>query len=642
MENTPVSPIEDLHAAIQSHNPFDKPAIVKDPDVWGEGFPDVSTLNAHASDAVFQAIERVRTSQSSQDKVTSFVITAQQGVGKSHIISRIRHRLERDGGGVFVYASVDKYGDLNLIKSQFQKTLAESLRQRGSQGVMQWQEVATAMVNSVTKKQHSPTEMIANKFPLALAKKKNLVESLTEAVLRDKPHADPYIVGAILWTLSETLAPFAIKWLSGEELDQSHAVELGLPNPRRTNQDGENKALDTVRQILNLVTAYQTAIICFDEIDVLNNCNEAGLTTPQVVADLVKRLFDTVHQSPSSTGVVFLTVMMPDTWVNTVKLLGGGIPDRVSAKGSPIDLKHLGGDSFVELVSLWLQEFYQSRSLTPPQPLYPFEETQLIEFAQQKPTVREALRWCAENFKVPAPQLPENPAERFELALTRELEADFKDHLKDNSRIAEALKFCFHTLTGQTVEGVTIEAVADVFVKDGIKDKYINFKVNGQENGKAVKIGVAVLESRSNSLVYGLERLNNYKKYDLTRGCLVRSPENKINRNSMSYFWLHQLTTKMGGEFVRLIEEQIFPIFAVYSAFQKREVYNLSEEQFIECISEKRLMLDNPLLREILSNPSGHIPDSIVEYDTKSVEDSSEKSGGSRKDDLDDLGDLFN
>jgi pantothenate kinase-related protein Tda10 len=110
MENTPVSPMEDLHAAIQSHNPFDKPAIVKDPDVWGEGFPDVSTLNAHASDAVFQAIERVRTSQSSQDKVTSFVITAQQGVGKSHIISRIRHRLEREGGGVFVYASVDKYG----------------------------------------------------------------------------------------------------------------------------------------------------------------------------------------------------------------------------------------------------------------------------------------------------------------------------------------------------------------------------------------------------------------------------------------------------------------------------------------------------------------------------------------------------
>jgi hypothetical protein len=642
MENYPVSPMEDLHAAIQSHNPFDKPAIVKDPDVWGEGFPDVSTLNAHASDAVFQAIERFQTSQSSQDKVTSFVITAQQGVGKSHIISRIRHRLGHEGGGVFVYASVDKYGDLNLIKSQFQKTLAESLKQRGSQGVMQWQEVATAMVNTATNTQNSPTNMIANKFPYAFAINKKLMEHLTGAVLKNKPHADPYIVRAILWTLSETRAPFAIKWLSGEELEQSHAVELGLPNPRITNQDGENKALDTVRQILNLVTSYQTAIICFDEIDVLNNCNEAGLTTPQVVADLVKRLFDTVHQSPSSTGVVFLTVMMPDTWANTVKLLGGGIPDRVSAKGSPIDLKHLGGDSFVELVSLWLQEFYQYRSLTPPQPLYPFEETQLREFADQKPTVREALRWCAENFKVPAPRLPENPAERFELALTRELEADFTEHLENNSRIAEALYFGFHTLTGQTVEGVTIEAVTDVLGKNGIKDKYINFKVNGQENGKLVKIGVAVLEGKSKSLVYGLERLTKYEKYDLTRGCLVRSAGKTISRNSMSYFWLHQLTSKMGGEFVGLKKEELLPLLAVYYAFQKRDAYNLTEAEFLNFVSEKRLTLDNPLLREILSDPSGHIPDGIVEDDTKSVEDSSEKSGDSRKDDWYALSDLFN
>jgi hypothetical protein len=89
MESSPVSPIEALNAAIQSHNPFSNAGIVKEQDVWGKGFPDVPTLNAHASDTVFQAIEQVRTSQSSQDKVTSIAITAEPGVGKSHIISRI-------------------------------------------------------------------------------------------------------------------------------------------------------------------------------------------------------------------------------------------------------------------------------------------------------------------------------------------------------------------------------------------------------------------------------------------------------------------------------------------------------------------------------------------------------------------------
>ncbi|MCU0519041.1 MAG: hypothetical protein MUC60_19690 [Oscillatoria sp. Prado101] len=84
--------------------------------------------------------------------------------------------------------------------------------------------------------------MIANKFPYAFAKNKKLMEHLTEAVLRDMPQADIYIVRAILWTLSETRAPFAIKWLSGEELEQSHAVELGLPNPTITNPNRENSA----------------------------------------------------------------------------------------------------------------------------------------------------------------------------------------------------------------------------------------------------------------------------------------------------------------------------------------------------------------------------------------------------------------
>ncbi len=88
MNNSPVSPIESLDTAIRSYNPFINAGIVKEQDVWAKGFLDVPTLNSHASDAVFQAIELVRNSQSTQEKVTSIAITAQQGVGKTHILSR--------------------------------------------------------------------------------------------------------------------------------------------------------------------------------------------------------------------------------------------------------------------------------------------------------------------------------------------------------------------------------------------------------------------------------------------------------------------------------------------------------------------------------------------------------------------------
>jgi len=628
MDSSAISPIEDLNAAIQSYNPFSNAGIVKEQDVWGKGFPDVPTINAHASDTVFQAIEQVQTSQSSQEKVTSIAITAQQGVGKSHIISRIRHRLERNGGALFVYASLDNYADLNLIKYQFQQTLADSLKHTGSQGVMQWQEVATAMVNEAgSSNPQIPAELV-KKFDKAyansLAQNKNLMNALQKQFLKAKPDADPDIVRAILWTLSETQAPFAINWLSGKDLAQFKADELGLPNPSKTSQDREAEALNTVRQILNLVSYYNPVLVCFDEIDVINDSSDDGFTTPQIIADLVKRLYDTLHQSELGQGIVFLTVMLPDTWTQKVNLMPGGTPDRLSkyTQRKPIDLKYIGSDSMVELVTLWLTEFYKTKVLTPPHPVYPFEESQLREFGKGKPTVREALQWCAENFTVYMPPLPEDPVERFELALTRELEANFENYLDDNAIIAAALEFGFKTLKGQSIEGVTIEDITEVKPK-GKNSSWINFKIIGTQNEKVVKIGVAAVQSNLFGLVAGLRRLNDYETFDMTRGCLVRSKteDKKIRPNSESHKLLERLTSELGGEFVELIEEQIRPLIAVCFVYQKRENYNLSEEQVFDFISQKQLTIENPLLREILSDPSGEIDEDIVEDDSGIIDE---------------------
>ncbi|MFN9597534.1 MAG: P-loop NTPase fold protein, partial [Dolichospermum sp.] len=280
MTNSPLSSMESINAAINSHNPFTNAGIVKEQDVWGKGVPDVPTLNAHASNQVFKAIQFVRNSKSSQDKVTSIAITAQQGVGKTHLLSRIRHELEKVGGALFVYAGVNNYTDLNLVKYQFQQTLADSLSKTGSQQVMQWQEVAAAMVNEGRENPPSPGELVKKfdqAYKVSLAKSKNLMNALQKQVIKNKPNTDPYIIRAILWTLSETQVPYAIKWLSGEELAQANADELGLPNSSKTNQDREAEALKNIQQILNLVGFYNSIVICFDEIDVKNNSTDDGL-----------------------------------------------------------------------------------------------------------------------------------------------------------------------------------------------------------------------------------------------------------------------------------------------------------------------------------------------------------------------------
>lgn len=662
MDNSAVSPIEVLNAAIKSHNPFINAGIVKEQDVWGKGFPDVPTLNAHASDAVFQAIELVRTSQSSHDKVTSIAITAAQGVGKTHLLSRIRHRLEREGGALFVYAGVNNYTDLNLVKYQFQQTLADSLSKTGSQEVMQWQEVAAAIANegfkaiNVNAPNLSPQELLERfdkVYASWFAKNRNLMDRLTKEVLKTKPNADPYIVRAILWTLSETQATFAIKWLSGEELANSNADTMGLPNLQKKNQDREAEALKIVQQILNLVSYYHPVVICFDEIDVENNCNDDGLTTPQVIADLVKRLHDTLEQSEMGRGVVILTVMLPDTWTNKVNLMPGGTPDRVSkyTQRKAINLKTLGGDSMVELVTLWLQNFYETRNLIPHHPLYPFAESELRKYGKNGLTVREALKWCADNFKVEEETLPPEPLERFKLALERESQLTRSNILEDNDLIHSALRFSFETLRGQTLDGetstgekleqVTIEDIADIEPKSK-NQGWINFKIIGKEKNKVFKIGVTVLQySNGRSVGAGMQRIIEYKTFDITRGCLVRSKtkEKKIHKNWDSYGYLKKLVEELGGEHMDLKIEEIRPLIDLYSVYQKRNSYQLTEEQILDF--SNLLTRNNPLLLEILSDPSGQIDEETIEGE-ELLNDFLNPLSVHETDDADDLSELFN
>ena len=265
-------------------------------------------------------------------------------------------------------------------------------------------------------------------------------------------------------------------------------------------------------------------------------------------------------------------------------------------------------------------------------------------------TVREALQWCAENFKVDAEELPKEPFERFELALKRESEVNLGDYLeeKHNSLIAEALRFGFETLKGHTLEGetetgetlkeVTVEDVTEVEPKSKNKGS-INFKVIGKEKDKIFKIGVAVIQYSNGKAVNAvMSRLIDYKTFDITRGCLVRSKEKTIRQNWESYAYLNKLV-QLGGEWVYLKADEITPLIDLYSVYQKRELYKLDEVQVLEF--SKPITAENALLREILSDPSGEIDEETIEGD-ELLNDFLNPPNIEDTDDSDDLGDLFN
>lgn len=622
------SAISDLNKLIESENPFDRSLTVRSHDVWERKFPDVPSINKHISDAVFHGIEQIRKGQRS---VLGITIKAERGLGKSHLVSRIRSHLKAESGCFFVYMSETDYGDLNKINSQFLNTLSLSLKQEGSQGVTQWQELATALIHQILASKPSPQDLL-KQFSGAVAKKPKLVDDLTKEICKRNSHiTNPYVVQAILWTLAEDKAIHAIHWLSGKELSPVQADVMGLPIAK--DDDRESRALGTASQILDLIGNYRSIVICFDEVEPKGS-NSKGLTTPQVVALLAKDLYSKIKR-----GILMMAIF-PQTWASNVRVMpqADSVVDRIGEK--VFDLNYLNSDDVVALVSSWLQDFYQQKGLTPPASTYPFDEVELRELGKEKPIVRKILSWCRDNWKVPekieqltksdiqaeissegSKQTPHsspesNPLRRVEVAFNEQLlalDSNINDYLEDSELIADALWLGFASLTGETIEKFQVEEIEEIEAKAADKG-YVKFKVIGKENKKTVKIGVSVLqESGAKYVSAGLKRLIDYKKFGFTRGCLVRSKA--VKDHTLGSQYLTTLLSDLGGEWVSLKGKDILPLLAILSVYNSNEEYEVTDEEIFEFMQERKIAESNYLIREILSDPSGQIPDSIVDED---------------------------
>ncbi|MBW4675336.1 MAG: hypothetical protein KME52_15340 [Desmonostoc geniculatum HA4340-LM1] len=596
---TNTSTIDEL---IRNQNPFAGHIVVRPQQIWGKSFPDVPSINAHASDAVFEAIEKISKGQSETIGIT---IASEKGAGKSHVISRIRHRLQTENSSLFIYMS--KFDNLNEIKFQFLQSVASSLRAFGSQKVMQWQEIATALINEAKQWNHTPQQYISQ-YPTWLNKySTKFLEHFTELILQNKPEiTNPYIVKAILWTLSPVHINYASYWLSGLELAQSQAEIMGLPNFQ--SDDREADALITVRQIIDLTSDYRIPVICFDELDNLE-ISESGFTTAQVVANLVKDMYNSLK-----TGV-FLLTMYRETWEQQIKLLpqAEAVMDRLVSNQvdrRPIRLNFLNPDDVIAIVSQWLREFYQENQQSPPHSLYPFDENKVRELGKERPTVRSVLKWCAENFALT--NLDIHPVEPYFKAAVVNVDTAIDLLIEDEVAIAAALKVAFTSLAKDTVEieKVKVEKVEEILANK-VDQGYLNFRIVG--NNGQVKIGIVVIQQSGGKFIgAALKRLIEYEKFDLTRGCLVRSK--KINPGaSVPQECLRILLKKRGGEWVLLQKEDIKPLLAISSIYYNWRSCELTEEQIFDFIKQKKLAINNPLVREILSAPSGQIPDNLTD-----------------------------
>ncbi|WP_019499290.1 hypothetical protein [Pseudanabaena sp. PCC 6802] len=606
---TSSSSVEDLSKAIEGSNLF----AIKFADhqhVWGKSFPDATSINAMVSDVVFEAITKVDRGELPSVGIT---ITAEKGTGKTHIISRIRHLLQADGKAFFVY--MGNYGNPDCIKHEFLQTLVSSLKKIGSQEVSQWQELAVNLLREVTSKKAYSSRQAVIGVTKELAKDPTWIDRLHKALLPKKPDVDnPYLLKAILWTLSEHHKSYAVNWLAGEDLADGKAVEMGLPNS--PNQKQEVESFNFACQILDLISDYITVVFCFDELDDPGD-NKRGFTRAQVVYALAKDLRNRIKRC------VLLMATYPDTFRDQIKQLpvAGAAFDRTADR--VLELEYLNPDSVVDLVSQWLAIFYKEKELVPPNPVYPFDVDELREIGKEKPTARRVLMWCSENFTtkkdVISPDIPLIlPPDPIEVAFNNEMaavEEDIDEYMENNEVIADALWLGIASLIDEeTVEGVAVKNIEEIEASKADQG-YLHFRIIGEESGRVVKIGVAVLQQSAGRFIgAALKRLIDYKKFGFTRGCLIRSKT--INRGAaIPRDCVRKLLQEQGGEWVFLQSQDIKPLLAILFVYNSAENYELTEDSIFNFIAKRRLATDNPLIREILSDPSGQEPENLIDED---------------------------
>ena len=603
------SEFSNIDNLIQQYNPFAGHTVVRNSQVWGKSLPDVPSINAHVSDTVFEAIHQIN--QNSMQTV-GITVVGEKGLGKTQVISRIRHHYKQTDQVLFIY--MGDYGEkLSKIKSKFLETLTSSLRAYGQyEGIMQWQEIAAHLINQAKGWNYSAEQYI-QKFPDWLNRySTKALDLLTDLIFSKQNQIleNPYIIRAILWTLSRPHAIYATYWLSGMELAERQAQDMGLPNFKAGEKEVES--FKTTYQILNLVSQYKIPLICFDELDTIHVDELTGFSLVQITASMAKDLFNNIKR-----GLLLLAMYEP-TWLQNVKSLqqAEAVIHRIASYpqlGKPISLNYLKPNDVIALVSQWLKEFYAQHQVVPPHPLYPFTEAQLIELGKLRPKTRDVLGWCASQWRKDKIDSPANldvvkPAFENELA---EIKQKITDLLEDSDQLAETLAFSFERIIGKTIENVEIKSI------ERFKQRscYLHFKINGIENSQPVKIGLAVIQQSGGAIVQAiLKQLVDYQRFDLTRGCLVRSK--KINPNARSaQKYLKELQEEKGGEWVRIPEEDIKPLLAIYAVYKNQESYGLKPEQIFDFIEKSELVIKNFIISEILSDPSGQTPDGLIDED---------------------------
>lgn len=272
-------------------------------DPWSDDFVDLATLNEGASDAIEEAIAKLRATAREEPRAlrsTSLVVLGSPGAGKTHLFARLRRRIGPRAVFVHIRPLVHAEMTPRFLLGEIVSQLAHS-----TQGLPQ----ISALVGSLLAYLDGastgfPTTFLEAYAEMSEKSREERLDADLERALEQWPELDESYLKRLL------RAPFAtgptrralLAWLSGRDCDVAQLQRIGA-----TASLSEDIAPIAIRTLAMVAAPGAPIVLVFDQ---LENLVEGGAVGSRLLAyaHLTSELVDTVR------GLTLVHMALDSEW----------------------------------------------------------------------------------------------------------------------------------------------------------------------------------------------------------------------------------------------------------------------------------------------------------------------------------------
>jgi hypothetical protein len=580
-------------------NPFEVKPIITGSDIWNDIPIEISSFHQDEAKLIYKQIRQI-----SQLEKVGILLVGDGGSGKSHLLRRVREFLEQEHSGLFAY--IPPVAEPSRPDYHVRFHIIESFEQQNADGFSQWERLAANLIKTLKDQTYKEYQSRANQ-PAILREYISdnhkymthfeligFVSKLAGAIAKQNSISKD-CVNAVLLILFDIDFPSnnlfddaregAKCWLRGADSEEKvNAAKL----PKYSLSEQQTVSIPMIADICKLAkSAAMPVVICFDQLENFTPSFDCPYTPSQVVAFCVERL----HLK--CENVILITSSVTDKYIEIMSL-----PPATKARVAQlsIDLKLPTINDMTSIIEGRLNWFYQHSDFDFP-PFYPFSQDEISKqshiLINEKANLRDLMKRFAKLFDERSKRLPKTQLEEF-MEKFHNKENNLKISSKSDDDIGAIIGFSLTNLH-QESGGVKVTKLEPV-----IRNNDIQMVICGYDSVKQseVRIGVRICDTETAATFNAvMKNIINYSKYNLTRGCLVRSkPLGRAwNRGKQ----LEADLKNKGGEVVVLKEEELKTLIAVYEIYQEEP----DKKETEKLIQESKLISENRLIEEILSCP---------------------------------------